>query len=76
MGGRSLLLFTSHAALQHCHHYLQNNLDAQEASRYLRQGEDDSARLLQRFKADESLSLLATDSFKDRCLSICHVWHH
>ncbi|WGK68627.1 helicase C-terminal domain-containing protein [Candidatus Haliotispira prima] len=59
MGGRSLLLFTSYAAMNKCYEFLQDtgNFDI------LRQGEDDSARLLQRFKDEEGLSLLATDSF-------------
>ncbi len=60
MGGRSLLLFTSYAALNHCHRFLEQQGGSLGL---LRQGEDDSARLLQRFKEEVQLSLLATDSF-------------
>ena len=59
MAGRSLLLFTSYASLNKCYEFL---LDSGEMN-LLRQGEDDSVRLLQRFKQQESASLLATDSF-------------
>ncbi|MEM9423347.1 MAG: helicase C-terminal domain-containing protein, partial [Spirochaetota bacterium] len=59
MGGRSLLLFTSYAALNRCYDFLESN----GALNLLRQGDDDSPRLLRRFKEEESQSLLATDSF-------------
>ena len=59
MGGRSLLLFTSYMALNKCYDFLFN-AGQQDI---LRQGDDDSTRLLQLFKEQQNLSLLATDSF-------------
>ena len=57
MGGRSLLLFTSYTALNSCYEVLSGELDL------LRQGDDENSRLLEQFKSEERLSLLATDSF-------------
>ena len=59
MKGRSLLLFTAYHSLNQCY----DSLRERGEQNLLRQGEDDSARLLQKFKAEEHLSLLATDSF-------------
>lgn len=62
MQGRSLLLFTSYSALNQCYNYLEENLE-DESLQLLYQGQEDSTRLLQRFKELEHSSLLATDSF-------------
>ena len=59
MGGRSLLLFTSYAALNGCYEVLLENGELD----LLRQGDDENSRLLEQFKNQEHLSLLATDSF-------------
>ena len=60
--GHALVLFTSYSMLQQVHRAVQPQL-AERGIVLLRQGEDDRGRLLDRFRADASSVLLATDSF-------------
>jgi len=60
--GGALVLFTSRALLAEMHQAVAPAL-AGEGIRILRQGEDDRARLLERFREDERSALFATDSF-------------
>jgi ATP-dependent DNA helicase DinG len=61
-GGSALILFTSYQALRSAWEAALPELQSL-GIRCLRQGEDDRTRLLQRFLADESSVLFATDSF-------------
>jgi ATP-dependent DNA helicase DinG len=60
--GGALVLFTSRALLAEMHDVVAPAL-APQGMRILRQGEDDRARLLDRFREDERSVLFATDSF-------------
>ena len=60
--GGALVLFTSRALLREMHEAVAPNL-AGLGIRVLRQGEDDRARLLERFRDETSSVLFATDSF-------------
>jgi ATP-dependent DNA helicase DinG len=62
MRGGALVLFTSHALLAEMHGAVAPTL-AGLGIRILRQGEDDRARLLERFRGETSSVLFATDSF-------------
>ncbi len=61
-GGGALVLFTSYEALRAAHAELSPGFEAQGIAA-LRQGEDDRARLLARFKEERDSVLFATDSF-------------
>ncbi|MDR1565747.1 MAG: ATP-dependent DNA helicase DinG [Treponema sp.] len=61
-GGSALILFTSYLALQSAWEKAKPLLENQ-GIRVLKQGDDDRARLLSTFLADESSVLFATDSF-------------
>jgi ATP-dependent DNA helicase DinG len=60
--GGALVLFTSRALLREMHEVVAPRL-AGLGIRILRQGEDDRARLLERFRDEASSVLFATDSF-------------
>jgi ATP-dependent DNA helicase DinG len=60
--GGALVLFTSRALLAEMHQAVAPGLAA-AGIRVLRQGDDDRARLLERFRAEASSVLFATDSF-------------
>jgi ATP-dependent DNA helicase DinG len=60
--GGALVLFTSRALLREMHEAVAPRLAAL-GIRMLRQGEDDRARLLERFRDEASSVLFATDSF-------------
>ena len=60
--GRSLILFTSYEMLRHVYEYLKFDLETAGITLFA-QGDDDRARLLDRFKHEVSSVLLATDSF-------------
>jgi ATP-dependent DNA helicase DinG len=60
--GGALVLFTSRALLREMHEAVAPGL-AESGLRILRQGEDDRARLLDRFREETSSVLFATDSF-------------
>lgn len=60
--GGALVLFTSRALLREMHEAVAPHL-AGLGIRVLRQGEDDRARLLERFRDETSSVLFATDSF-------------
>jgi ATP-dependent DNA helicase DinG len=61
-GGSALILFTSYLALQSAWEKAKPLLEKQ-GIQVLKQGDDDRARLLSTFLADESSVLFATDSF-------------
>jgi ATP-dependent DNA helicase DinG len=61
-GGSALILFTSYQSLQSAYLAAQPMLH-DLGIRCLKQGDDDRAKLLQSFLADESSVLFATDSF-------------
>jgi len=61
-GGAGLVLFTSKALLADVHAVVAPAL-AERGIRVLRQGDDDRARLLSRFREETSSVLFATDSF-------------
>jgi ATP-dependent DNA helicase DinG len=61
-GGRSLVLFTSYSMLNAVYDYVFPILE-QNGILGLKQGDDDRARLLTRFKEDISSVLFATESF-------------
>jgi ATP-dependent DNA helicase DinG len=60
--GGALVLFTSRALLREMHEAVEPALTS-KGIRLLRQGEDDRARLLDRFRSEASSVLFATDSF-------------
>ncbi|MDC7222655.1 MAG: helicase C-terminal domain-containing protein, partial [Spirochaetales bacterium] len=60
--GKTLVLFTSYEMLRHAYEFLKFDLE-QAGITLFAQGDDDRARLLDRFKSDVSSVLLATDSF-------------
>jgi ATP-dependent DNA helicase DinG len=61
-GGSGLVLFTSYALLRDVHSAVQPAL-ALDGIRIFKQGDDDRARLLDRFRDDTGSVLFATDSF-------------
>jgi ATP-dependent DNA helicase DinG len=61
-GGRTLVLFTAHAALRQTRDAARRLLRGTPYP-ILAQGEDDRTRTLERFKADTQSVLMATDSF-------------
>jgi ATP-dependent DNA helicase DinG len=61
-GGAGLVLFTSYALLREVHQAVQPRL-TEQGILALRQGDDDRARLLERFRSETSSVLFATDSF-------------
>lgn len=61
-GGSGLILFTSYMMLKEVYDSIKPHLDSLGISSY-RQGEDDRSRLLNKFKADISSVLFATESF-------------
>lgn len=61
-GGRALVLFTSYSMLQSLSAAVRPDMDACGIP-VLKQGDDDRARLLARFKNDTASVLFATDSF-------------
>lgn len=60
--GRTLVLFTSYEMLKRTYEFLRFDLEAQGITLHA-QGDDNRARLLDRFKTEVSSVLLATDSF-------------
>jgi ATP-dependent DNA helicase DinG len=60
--GRTLVLFTSYDMLRQTYEFLRFDLEAQGITLHA-QGDDNRARLLERFKTEVSSVLLATDSF-------------
>lgn len=60
--GRTLVLFTSYDSLKSAHRTVQNALRG-FGGRIMRQGEDDSAKLLDAFKRENESVLFATSSF-------------
>lgn len=60
--GRTLVLFTSYESLKSAFNVCERNLKNFSGA-LLRQGSDDNARLLERFRNDISSVLFATDSF-------------
>ncbi|MDC7221708.1 MAG: helicase C-terminal domain-containing protein [Spirochaetales bacterium] len=60
--GKTLVLFTSYEMLKHAYEYLKFDLETAGITLFA-QGDDDRARLLDRFKTEISSVLLATDSF-------------
>ena len=61
-GGRTLVLFTSYDSLRHTYNSTYSRLHGRGIT-VLKQGDDDRFRLLERFKADTTSVLFATDSF-------------
>ena len=61
-GGRTLVLFTSYESLKSAFDYALHSLKSFSGS-LLRQGTDDNARLLERFRTENESVLFATDSF-------------
>lgn len=63
--GKTLVLFTSYESLKNTFRAAQHSLINQYnfSGTLLKQGDDDSARLLEQFKNEESSVLFATDSF-------------
>ena len=62
-GGRTLVLFTSYDMLRKTFEAVGKILPKKSKIRLMKQGDDDSFRLLSIFKDDESSVLFATDSF-------------
>ena len=60
--GRTLVLFTSYESLRSAHRTVVSVLRS-FSGRIMRQGDDDSARLLESFKEEKESVLFATDSF-------------
>ncbi|HOX92150.1 MAG TPA: helicase C-terminal domain-containing protein, partial [Spirochaetales bacterium] len=61
-GGHALVLFTSYTSLRSAWDAVKPKLDALGISAF-RQGDDERSRLMEKFKADISSVLFATDSF-------------
>lgn len=61
-GGHGLALFTSYESLRRCYEEVRPALNAIGVACF-KQGEDERSRLMDRFKADSSSVLFATDSF-------------